>query len=150
MAASGVDVVAFFAAEGDGDAGAAEDVGEFLLAGDRGAFPGKALDGVVGDEVDVGVHVEGDVAEFLGLVEGVVDVLDEDKLEGDHAALALAESFDGGDEFSEGVGRVDGHDLLANFVGRSVEGNGEADAKWFFGEAQDFGHVPNMLWPPAR
>lgn len=139
MAAGGVDVVALFAAEGDGDAGAAEDVGEFFLAGGGRTFPREAGHGVVGDEVDVSVEVEGDVAEFFCLVERVVYVLDEDEFEGDHAAVFIGESLDRGEELGEGVGLVDGHDLFADLVGGAVEGEGEADAEGFVGEAEDFG-----------
>ena len=61
LPASRVDVVAFFAAQRDGDAGIAEDVGEALLAGDAGSFPGQALDGVVVYKIHVGVEIAGDI-----------------------------------------------------------------------------------------
>jgi hypothetical protein len=50
-------------------------IGEPLLAGDAGSLPRQALDAVVGDEIDVRVEVAGDVAQVLGLLEGVVDLL---------------------------------------------------------------------------
>ncbi len=140
LAAGGVDVVAFFAADRDGDVPVAEDGEEFVLAENARAFPGEAFDGVVGDEVDVGVEVGGDFGEGFGLFERVVDVLDQDELEGEHAAVALGEEFDGGEKFFERPAFVDRHDLLADFVGGAVEADGEAELDVFLGEAFDGGN----------
>ena len=83
LAAGGVDVVAFFEAEGGGDAGVFEDVVEGAAVGVRRAFPVEALDGVVGDEVHLGVEAAGVAGEDGGLFERVVDALDEDVFEGE-------------------------------------------------------------------
>jgi hypothetical protein len=56
LAASGINVVTLFLADGVGNPGLPEDLGEGLLAFDVGAFPGKPLDTVVGDQVDVGMQ----------------------------------------------------------------------------------------------
>ena len=68
LAAGGVDVVAFFEAEGGRDVGVAEDGVEGLAVVLGGAAPGEALDGVVGDEVDLGVDGGGALGE-LGALE---------------------------------------------------------------------------------
>ena len=61
LAARGVDVVAFFAAESHGHTSVAQHVGEAFLAVARGTFPREALNGVVGDEVYVRVEIDGEV-----------------------------------------------------------------------------------------
>lgn len=139
LAAGGGDVVAFLASQCDGYASGAKDIGELFLARDRWTFPGEAFDGVVGDQIYVRVEVAGDIAKFFGLIERVVDVLDEDELEGDHAAVFLGKLADGGDEFGEGERAVHGHDFFADLVGGAVEGDGEPEAEGLVGELQDFG-----------
>ena len=73
LAASGVDIVAFFAADGctntSGEKGPAEEVDGVF----GGAFVGKSFDFVVGDEVDLGLESFGVLSEEAGLIGSVVD-----------------------------------------------------------------------------
>lgn len=102
-----------------------------------GAHPGKAFDGVVGDEVDFGADCFGAFGEDAGLFEVVVDVLDEDILEGEVLLLTRVPVAKGFEEFVYAPALVDGHDLGADFVGGSVEGDGEPDLAWVVGEFFD-------------
>ena len=65
--------MAFFEAEGGGDASRVQGVAEGPAAVFAGALPGEALDGVVRDEVDLGVEALGVAGEQAGLFGGVVE-----------------------------------------------------------------------------
>ena len=121
LAARGVDVVAFFAAERDGNPSVAENVGEAFLTCDRRAFPRQTFDRVVRNQIHVRVEIECDVAEFLGLLKGVVDFLDQDKLERYHASVFFGKRFHGGQQLREWERFVHRHDFFADFVGRTVQ-----------------------------
>ena len=73
LAASGVDIVAFFAADGctntSGEKGPAEEVDGVF----GGAFVGKSFDFVVGDEVDLGLESFGVLGKEAGLIGTIVD-----------------------------------------------------------------------------
>ena len=72
LAAGGVNVVAFFAADGGLDFAGFEDVEKNVLSGLRRAHPREAFDGVVGDEVDLGAKTFRVVGEGMCLGVGVV------------------------------------------------------------------------------
>ena len=59
LTAGGGDIVAFFAAQSGGDAGIGEYFQEGVLLGFVRALPGEAFDGIVGDEIDLGLHAAG-------------------------------------------------------------------------------------------
>jgi len=142
LAAGGIDVVAFFEAEGGGDAGVFEDIAKGAAAGVRGADPVETLDGVVGDEVDFGVEAAGVAGEDGGLFEVVVDAVDEDVFEGELLVFTGVPVVERVKEFGDGPPFVDWHDLLADVVGGAVEGDGEANLLGVLGELAD-------LWDEA-
>lgn len=142
LAAGGVDIMALFLANGMGNLILGEDAGEGLLTRDIGALPIESMDGIVGDEVNMGVQVAGDGGEVAGLIEGIVHILNEDKLEGGHTAGGGAKVLNSGEELFEGVFAVDRHDLLADLVGGSMEADGEPRLDRFAGELLDLGHEP--------
>src|ERR1039458_4063371 len=82
LAAGGVNVGAFFQAQGAGDAVGLQRVLEHLAAVAIGALQEKALDGVAGDEVDLGAQATGGGAEFVRLFQRIVYAFDENVLEG--------------------------------------------------------------------
>ncbi len=79
--------MAFFEAEGGGDVGVGEDAFEAETVLIRGAGPLEALDGVVGNEVDLGADGGGALGEDLGVLGVGVDTIDEDVFEGDLLVL---------------------------------------------------------------
>lgn len=139
LAAGGVDVVAFFQAQGGGDTGTFQGFGEGAAASVVGSLPGEALDVVVGDKIDFGVEESGEVGEGFGVGEVVVDPSKEDVFEGDHAAFTFEVMAAGSGEFGEGILAVDRHDAAADLIGGAMEGEGEAELFGFVGEATDLG-----------
>lgn len=139
LTAGGVDIVALFLADGMGDLILGEDLSESLLARDIGALPIEPVDGIVGDEVDMGMEVSGDGGEVAGLVEGIIDIPDEDKLEGGHPPGGGAKVLNGGDELFEGIFAIDRHNLLADLVGGSMEADGEPRLDRFASELLNLG-----------
>lgn len=137
MAAGGIDVMALFDAEGGDDTGAFEGFGEGAALVLGRARPLQAFDGVVGDEVDLGVKASGEGGKGLDVGRGVVDAGDEDVFEGDHLALAIEVMLTGGGEVGQGMLAVDGHDLVADGVGGAVKGDGETELFRFVGELPD-------------
>ncbi len=73
LAASGVDIVAFFAADGCANSGGEESSAEEMDGIFGGSFVGESFDFVVGDEVDLGVESFGVLSEEAGLIGSVVD-----------------------------------------------------------------------------
>ena len=73
LAASGVDIVAFFAADGCANSGGEEGSAEKVDSVLGGAFVGKSFDFVVGDEVDLGLESFGVLGEEAGLLGAIVD-----------------------------------------------------------------------------
>ena len=140
LAAGGFDVVAFFEAEGGGDAGFGEDVAEGLAVGNFRAFPRQALDGVVGDEVDLGLEGARVFGEDVGLGEVVVDTLDEDIFQREVLFFLRVPVLQGIEELGGGIFFIHRHDLIAHGIGGSVEGDGEADLAGMAGELADLRH----------
>ena len=133
------DVVALFAPQGHRHPRPLEDVRERQLPDHLGPLPGKALHGVVRDQVHVRVQVERDVAEPSRLVHGVVHPLDEDELERDHPSMALAEGPDRGQQLCQRVGLVDRHDPGPDLVGRPVERDRQPEAQRLVGKPDYLG-----------
>ena len=129
--------MALFAAEGGGDFAGFEGFQELFLGVFGGAFPGKAFDCVVGDQIYFGVEFTGEGGKGFDLVEGIVHTGDEDIFEGNHPSLFLLVIFARGGEVLEGEFFVNRHDLAADFIRRAMEGNGEAELEGFVGEFAD-------------
>ena len=91
------------------------------------ALPLEALDGVVGNEVHLGVQAPRVLGEDLGLLGRVVHALDEDVFERHHLALLLLVLGAGVEQLGEGILPVHRHDLLAHLVGRAVQRQREPD-----------------------
>ena len=87
-ASSASDIVAFFAADG-------EDIlltlPESVLSAHAGAFPLEAFHRIVRDAVNVGVKIMCDFSQLACLVETVVDIFDQNKLQCEHAPMPLLE-----------------------------------------------------------
>ena len=83
MAASGVDIVAFFAADGCANSGGEEGPAEEVDGVFGGSFVGESFDLVVGDEVDLGVESFGVLGEEAGLFWAIVDACEENVFEED-------------------------------------------------------------------
>src|SRR6266404_2346743 len=113
LAAGGVDVGAFFQTEGAGDAVRLQRVLEHLAAVAVRALPEEALDGIARDEIDLCAQAPGSGAEFVRLLEGIVDAFNENVFEGHHALPCVHVIVAGVEEFLERVLLVHGHDLLA-------------------------------------
>ena len=127
MAAGGVDVVAFFEAEGGGNIAFGKDAAEGAAVVFGGTFPLEAFHGVVGDEVDEGTHALGPLGEDAGLFEVVIHSFDEDILEGE-ALLFLGDPIaECVEEFVEAPAVVHRHNFRAHFVGGAMKGNRESD-----------------------
>ena len=129
--------MAFFPAEGGGDAGGGEHGHEGVLPGIAGALPFEALDLVVGDAVDLGFHFARHADEGGGVLGAVVDAGDEDVFKGQPLLFPLGVKGAGLEEHGERVFAVHGHDLRADLIGGAVEGDGEADLEGLLGEFAD-------------
>lgn len=137
LAAGGVDVVALLDAEGGDDAGLLEDVLKGATVREGGAFPLEAFDGVIGDEVDFRADAAGVAGEDGGLGEGIVDSLDENIFEGEFLFFRGVPMGKGVHELGDGIFFVHRHDLGADFIGGTVEGDSEADLLGVLGELAD-------------
>ena len=129
--------MAFLPADSGGDLGPGEHRGKAVDGEVTGPPPSEALHGVVGDEIDLGVKPPRVPGEDGGLLEGVVDVLDEDVLEGHHLALLRLVFDTGVEELGEGILAIDRHDLLADFVSGAVKRKGEPDLQRLLREKPD-------------
>ncbi len=83
MAASGVDIVAFFAADGCANSGGKEGSAEKVDGVFGGSFVGESFDFVVGDKVDLGVESFGVLGEEAGLFGAIVDACEKNVFEED-------------------------------------------------------------------
>ena len=103
------------------------------------AFPVESVDGVVGDQVHLGAQAAGVAGEQLGLVERVVDALDQDVFQGEFLFLEAIPVVERGEQVGQRVALVDRHDLVADLVGGAVERDREPDLLRVLGELADFG-----------
>ena len=142
MAASGVDIVAFFAADGctntSGEKGPAEEVDGVF----GGAFVGKSFDFVVGDEVDLGLESFGVLGQEAGLIGAIVDACEENVFEEDQFFTSSDKGIAGSEETFHGIAFIDGHDLIADLIAGGVEGEGEAEGEGVVSEFFDLGSKP--------
>ena len=121
LAASGVDVVAFFAADGCANSGGEEGSAEKMDGIFGGSFVGEAFDFVVGDEVDLGVESFGVLGEEAGLFGAIVDACEEDVFEEDKFFTSGDKGIAGGEEAFHGITFIDGHNLIADLIAGGVE-----------------------------
>jgi len=141
LAAGGVDVMPFFVAHGDGYTFGDEGFAEEAAGGLGGAHPGETFYRVVGDKVDFGVEQVGNAGEFIDLGQHGVDILNQDVLERDFVFGGAGPLLQGGYELAEGPFFVNGHDLVAHFITRAVQGDGEAERAPECGQFFKPGHV---------
>lgn len=139
MAASGVDIVAFFAADGCANSGGEEGSAEEVDGVFGGSFVGEPFDFVVGDEVDLGLESFGVLGEEAGLIGTIVDACEENVFEEDQFFTSSDKGIAGSEEAFHGVAFIDGHDLIADLIAGGVEGEGEAERKGVVSEFFDLG-----------
>ena len=139
LAASGVDIMAFFAADGCANSGGEEGSAEEVDGVFGGSFVGESFDFVVGDEVDLGVESFGVLGEEAGLFGAIVDACEEDVFEEDQFFTSSDKGIAGSEEAFHGVAFIDGHDLIADLIAGGVEGEGEAERKGVVSEFFDLG-----------
>ena len=137
--------MALLAAHGGGDLGGREHCRKAVDGEVAGPLPGEALDGVVGDEIDLGVEPPRVLGEDGGLLERVVDALDEDVFEGHHLALLRLVLGAGVEQFGERIFAIHRHDLLAHVVGRAVERDRQPDLQRLLGQLRGFA-APGRWW----
>jgi hypothetical protein len=137
LTAGGGDVVAFFAAQGGGDAGIREHFQEGFLLSFFRAFPGQAFDGVVGDEIDFGFDTAGAFHQRSRLLQAVIDAGDENVFEGEALFVMLLPIRQGFEELIERVFLVYRHDLVSHLIAGTVKGDREADLQGDVGEFFD-------------
>ena len=139
MAASGVDIVAFFAADGCANSGGKKGSAEKVDGVFGGSFVGESFDFVVGDEVDLGLESLGVLSEEAGLVGAIVDACKEDVFEKDQFFTSSDKDIAGSEEAFHGVAFIDGHDLIADLIAGGVEGEGESEGEGVVSELFDLG-----------
>ena len=76
-----------FSAYGGAGSFVFEPIMESVLSGYTRPLPIHTRNGVVRYQVDVGAEIRGDFGEGIGLIECVVDGVDKDKFQGDHASF---------------------------------------------------------------
>lgn len=101
--------------------GGVEYIGKVFLVFYVWLFLWQVFDGVVWNQVYVCVQIVGDVVEFVGLIDGVVDVFDQDKFQSYYVFVFFGECVDCGNEFGKWICFVDGYDFFVNFVGCVME-----------------------------
>ena len=121
LAASGFDVVTFLTPQGGGDGLAAKDICKGVLLGFRGSRPRESFHGIIGNQIHLGPEVAGDAGEMGRLFQRVVDVFDQDILEGNDLAFGGAIRLEGWDQGVERVFAIDGHDSFPHGIGGAVQ-----------------------------
>ena len=139
LAASGVDIVTFFTADGCANSGGKKGSTEEVDGVFGGSFIGEAFDFVVGDEVDLGVESFGVLGEEAGLFGAIVDACEENVFEEDQFFTSSDKGIAGSEEAFHGVAFIHGHDLIADLIAGGVEGEGEAERKGVVSEFFDLG-----------
>ena len=142
MAASGIDIVAFFAADGCANSGGEESSAEEVDGVFGGSFVGEAFNFVVGDEVDLGVESFGVLGEKAGLFGTIVDACEKNVFEEDKFFTSGDKGIAGGEEAFHGITFIDGHDLIADLIAGGVKGEGEAEGEGVVSEFFDLGSEP--------
>ena len=139
MAASGVDIVAFFAADGCANSGGQKSSAEEVDGVFGGSFVGEPFDFVVGDEVDLGVESFGVLGEEAGLFGAIVDACEENVFEEDQFFTSSDKDIASSEEAFHGVAFIDGHDLIADLIAGGVKGEGESEGEGVVSELFDLG-----------
>ena len=139
LAASGVDIVTFFAADGCANSGGEKGSTEEVDGVFGGSFVGEAFDFVVGDKVDLGVESFGVLGEEASLIGTIVDAREENIFKEDKFFTGSDKNVAGGEETFHGITFIYGHDLIADFIAGGVEGEGEAEGKGVVSELFDLG-----------
>jgi hypothetical protein len=139
LAASGVDIVAFFAADGCANSGGEESPAEEVDGVFGGSFVGESFDFVVGDKVDLGVESFGVLGEEAGLFGAIVDACEENVFEEDQFFTSSDKDIASSEEAFHGVAFIDGHDLIADLIAGGVEGEGESEGEGVVSELFDLG-----------
>ena len=122
LAAGGIDIVTFFAADGGPDASGKECPAEKMNRLFRGAFVGESLDFVVGDQIHFGVKPTGMLGEQASLFRTVVDSRKKDVFEKDLFFPRFDKCVACREEAVEGVAFIDRHDFIPDLIAGSVEG----------------------------
>jgi hypothetical protein len=81
---------------------------------------------VPGDEVELAGEALDERGEAFGVLGGVVDVGEEDVLEGDALAAAQGQVAERREQVAERVLAVDGHQPVADLLGRGIDADGQA------------------------
>jgi len=139
LAASGVDIVTFFAADGCANSGGEKGSTKEVDGVFGGSFVGEAFDFVVGDEVDLGVESFGVLGEKAGLIGTIVDACEENIFKEDKFLTSSDKDVAGGEKTFHGITFIYGHDLIANFIAGGVEGESEAEGEGVVSEFFDLG-----------
>lgn len=140
----------FLPTQGCGDSGGGEHGVESVLLGFARAFPGEPIDGVVGDEIDLGVDGSCPLGQEMRLGDHVIHIFDEDVLERDVLLALGAPVLQRVEQLGEVVLLIHRHDAAADFVAGAMQGDGEADLHRKVRELADLrreaagahGHVP--------
>lgn len=142
MAASGIDIVAFFAADGCANSGGEESPAEEVDGVFGGSFVRESFDFVVGDKVDLGVESFGVLGEEAGLFGAIVDACEEDVFEEDQFFTSSDKDIASSEETFHGITFIYGHDLIADLIAGGVKGEGEAEGEGVVSEFFDLGSEP--------
>lgn len=140
LAARGIDFVAFFLSDGEWNFTFFQDASESLLAFDVRTFPWKSFDLVVGDQIDMGMEAARDLRELVGLVKGVVHILNQDVFKGEHPSVVFAKVLGSWNQFLQRVAPIDRHDFLTDLVRGAMKANGETELDGFFGQLANLGN----------
>ena len=142
LAASGVDIVAFFATNSCANSGGEKGLAEKVDGVFGGSFVGKSFDFVVGDEVDLGLESFCVLGEEAGLIGTIVDASEKNIFKEDQFFTSSDKGIAGSEEAFHGITFIDGHDLIANLIAGGVEGEGESKGKGVVSEFFDLGSEP--------
>ena len=122
LAAGGIDIVTFFAADGSPNACGEERPAEKMNCLFRGTFVGETLDFVVGNQIHFGVKTTGMLGEQASLFRTVVDSRKKDVFEKDLFFPRFDKCVACREEAVEGVAFIDRHDFIPDLIAGSVEG----------------------------
>ena len=112
LAAGGIDIVTFFAADGSPNACGEERPAEKMNCLFRGTFVGETLDFVVGNQIHFGVKTTGMLGEQASLFRTVVDSRKKDVFEKDLFFPRFDKCVACREEAVEGVAFIDRHDFI--------------------------------------
>ena len=120
LPAGGVDVLTALESQGSTDTAIFEVIPERATGGYGGLLVGKAFDGVVGDQVYVGLGRGDEIDEFISACDRIVAVFEERPFEGDLPAGLIDVVVDRVHEALNVVLAVQGYELVAQLIVRGV------------------------------